>query len=99
MSLTREQELATKRELREAMDLVGMDLKAVADALSVSPELVEQALDLRGSVIENPWVLKEYLADQARAKGLVPVSFTALRGNYHDYWFLDAARIDARVMR
>ena len=98
MSLTREEQLATKRELREAMSLVGLEVVEVAAGLAVSEEAIKQTLDLCGRVIENPWILKEYLADQARKQGLTPVTFSASRRDYHDYWFLDAVAIDERKM-
>lgn len=99
MSLTVEQQIATKAELRAAMDLVGLSVEDLAQALQVTPAVIQASLELKGRAIENPWVLKEYLADQARAQGLEPIEISALRGDYHQYWFLDSRVIDERTLR
>ena len=98
MSLTYEQQIATKKELRQALALAGLSLEQVAEELGTSIQKVSQTLELN-CAIENPWVLKEFLADKARELGKEPVEFTALRGDYRDYWFLNRKTIEKRKMR
>ena len=99
MSLSKEEKEATKEELGLAMQGVNWSSQDLALALSTSIEKVDEALDLASSFMENPWVIKEILADQARLQGKEPVLFSALKGDYRDYWFLDSSIIDERILR
>ena len=98
MSLTPAQQQATKDELQHAMDWVGLTPGQVAKALQVSEAQLKDVLALRTN-LHNPWIVKEYLAEVARQQGKQPITFTALRGDYHDYWFLNPAIIDARKIQ
>lgn len=99
MSLTRNEQEATKAELQEALAVSGLSIQQVAEELGVTSQVIEDTLNLNCRAIENPWVLKEFLADEARKQGKEPVFFTALKGDYHRYWFLNARVIDERKMR
>ena len=99
MSLTHDEQKATKAELRAALAVSGLSIQQVAEELGVTSQVIEDTLDLDCRAIENPWVLKEFLADEARKQGKEPVVFTALKGDYHRYWFLNARVIDERKMR
>ncbi|MBL3896382.1 DUF2316 family protein [Bifidobacterium longum subsp. suis] len=39
-------------------------------------------------------MIRAYLLSKAAAQGVELTPFTALRGNPHDYWFLDGDFID-----
>ena len=99
MSLTYDEQKATKAELRAALALSGLSIQQLAEELGVTSQVIEDTLNLNCRAIENPWVLKEFLADVARKQGKEPVVFTALKGDYHRYWFLNARVIDERKMR
>lgn len=44
--------------------------------------------------MEYSWIIRAYLLSKAAAQGVELTPFTALRGNPHDYWFLDGDFID-----
>jgi hypothetical protein len=45
-------------------------------------------------VLEYPWIIRAYLLSRAETQGVELTPFMALRGNPHDYWFLDGDSID-----
>ncbi|MBT1162704.1 MULTISPECIES: DUF2316 family protein [Bifidobacterium] len=95
MSLTSEQRAATIREFRENMALLGLAAERIGADFGVSGATVERIVELRSGVLEYPWIVRRYLLDKAAAAGVEPVPFSALRGDPHDYWFLDDRVIDA----
>ncbi|NEG54674.1 DUF2316 family protein [Bifidobacterium platyrrhinorum] len=95
MSLTTEQRAATKREFRENMALLGLTVDRIGVDFGVDGETIQRIIDLESGVLEYPWIVRRYLLDKAAAAGVRPVPFTALRGDPHDYWFLDDRIIDA----
>ena len=62
--------------------------------VGVSGSRVEQIITLKSGVLEYPWIIRAYLLSKAAAQGMELTPFTALRGNPHDYWFLDGDFID-----
>ena len=99
MSLTFAQQEATKKELKESMALVNMTAQDIANALLVDEQVVLNVLELKGKAIESPWILKEFLQEEARNQGKEPIAFTALTGDYHHYWFLNSKIIEQKKIR
>ncbi|MFR8924579.1 MAG: DUF2316 family protein [Bifidobacterium longum] len=60
----------------------------------VSGSRVEQIITLKSGVLEYPWIIRAYLLSRAETQGVELTPFMALRGNPHDYWFLDGDFID-----
>lgn len=90
MSLTPAQVHATKAELQQNLALTGYTTAEVATALQTTPENINAILALHPRRIEDPWILRHYLLETLTVQHKQPVPFTALTGNYHQYWFLDA---------
>lgn len=95
MSLTSQQRENTLREFRENMRLLGLTADDIGADFGVDGKTVERIIGLRSGVLEYPWIVRGYLLDKAAAAGVTPVPFSALRGDPHDYWFLDGRVIDA----
>ena len=92
MSLNSEQRAATIREFQENMSRLG--LTAERRDFGVSGSRVEQIITLKSGVLEYPWIIRAYLLSRAETQGVELTPFMALRGNPHDYWFLDGDFID-----
>ena len=60
----------------------------------VSGSRVEQIITLKSGVLEYPWIIRAYLLSRSETQGVELTPFMALRGNPHDYWFLDGDFID-----
>lgn len=90
MLLSAAQRRATIRELRENMERVGATSAKAAHDLGCTEGYLRDVLALHARNLEDPWVLRGYLLDRAREQGVAPAPFTALVGDPHDYWFLDA---------
>ena len=98
MSLTLKQQEDTKRELKENFEKAGLSLAQVAADLRTSPEYIDQILQLKSRRHDDTWILKNYLYEKVKKVGKVPADYTALLGNCRNYWFLDAAYIEAGVI-
>lgn len=94
MSLTNEQRAATIREFHENMHRLGLTTESIGRDFGVDGDTVERIINLKSGVLEYPWIIRDYLLTQATAQGVELNPFTALRGDPHDYWFLDANIID-----
>lgn len=94
MSLTARQQEDTRRELRENLERSGLTVEEVALDLDTTPEYVRQLFDLAPIRLEDTWILRNLLVRAVEARGGDPVPFTALTGDWHDYWFLDGGYID-----
>lgn len=94
MSLTRDQKAATIEELAENMRRLGETDESVAAALGATEAYVSEVRHLHSCRIEDPWIIRNYLLDEARERGVELVPFTALAGDWHGYWFLDGGYID-----
>ena len=91
MSLNSEQRAATIREFQENMSRLGLN---GGRDFGVSGSRVEQIITLKSGVLEYPWIIRAYLLSRAETQGVELTPFMALRGNPHDYWFLDGDFID-----
>ena len=96
MSLTRRQLADTERELRDNFEKAGVTPEQCAKDLGTTPEYIEQLLCVEPRRYEDTWILKNYLCDKVREAGKKPTAFTALGGDYHFIWFLNARYIDGK---
>ncbi|MBT1171927.1 DUF2316 family protein [Bifidobacterium sp. MA2] len=94
MSLTTAQREATIREFHENLRRLHLSVEDVAKHFGIDASRIETIIDLKSGVLEYPWIVRAYLLDEAAARGVELIPFTALRGDPHDYWFLDGAIID-----
>lgn len=94
MSLTREQEDNTRRELQENFEKSGVTIEQAAADLDTTPAYIRQLLRLEPVRHDHTWILRNYLLEKVRENGKTPTSFTALKGDAHDYWFLDGDYVD-----
>ncbi|MBT1166870.1 DUF2316 family protein [Bifidobacterium simiarum] len=98
MSLTTAQRAATIREFRENMRRLGLDADDIGRAFHVPGTVIETIVNLESGVLEYPWIIRGYLLDRAAEQDVELTPFTALRGDPHDYWFLDGRVIDAATI-
>lgn len=98
MSLTKQQQINTLNEFQENFALLGLSTQEIADELRTTSKKIEAILRLQPVAIEDPWILKNYLEERLLDQEKTPIPFTALIGDYHDYWFLDASKIEKRKL-
>ncbi|MBO1308083.1 DUF2316 family protein [Enterococcus sp. 669A] len=98
MSLTPQQMQDTIQEFQENLALSGLSVEEIARDLHTTDEKIQRILHLQQRALEDPWIVKEYLTEKIEAVGKMPVPFTALAGDYHQYWFLNAGKIDKRKL-
>ncbi|MEE8703049.1 DUF2316 family protein [Bifidobacterium crudilactis] len=99
MSLNIAQRRATRAEFAKNVELLGLTPADVAAALGVDGARIEDIMALRRvRRLEDAWVLRAFLLDRANRSGVELVPFSALRGNPEDYPFLDAERIQDRLL-
>ncbi|MDV7719334.1 DUF2316 family protein [Pediococcus ethanolidurans] len=98
MSLNSQQVSNTINELHENFVRSGLSKQQVADDLHISLIKLEKLFTLTQSSLNDPWILRNYLIQKVEENGKVPVTFTALVGNWHQYWFLNSRVIDQRQM-
>lgn len=94
MSLTIKEQEATIAEFQEALARSKMSIQDLAKYFNTSPANIKGILNLHTNRIEEPWILKEFLNGKIISQGKNPVKFSALRGDYHQYWFLDSKIIE-----
>lgn len=93
MSLNSEQRAATIREFQENMSRLGLTAER-RQGFWRHGSRVEQIITLKSGVLEYPWIIRAYLLSRSETQGVELTPFMALRGNPHDYWFLDGDFID-----
>ena len=96
MSLSPQQLKDTERELRDNLAKADVTVEQIAADLSTTPAYIEELLCLRPKKLEDTWILKNYLINKVKEAGKTPTKFTALGGNYHFIWFLNAKYIDGK---
>lgn len=94
MTLSTQQKQDTIKELNENLCLASCSIEELVLALQTTPEKIKNILSLSITSLEEPWILKNYLIKQIIKQKKQPYPFTALAGDYHDYWFLDTKRIE-----
>lgn len=99
MSLNKIEKVKTINELQTSFENSGLTISKVATDLQTNEEYIKDLLNLRARRIEDPWILKNYLeqynADHNKAK----VIYTALKGDYHNYLFLDSSTIERASLK
>ena len=96
MSLSAKQIEDTKRELKENFDKAGIDISKIADDLETTTDYISKLMQLEPDRYEDTWILKNYLIEKVKEKGLTETTFTALGGDYKKIWFLNAKYIDEK---
>lgn len=94
MSLSKQEKADTIKAFKSNIELLGASKVEIAAALNTSPKMIDSIINLKVNAIEEPWILKNYLEEQLKNKGIEASPFTALKGDYHDYWFLDSQKIE-----
>ncbi|TYC48346.1 DUF2316 family protein [Weissella muntiaci] len=94
MSLNSVQRENTKMEFAQNIRLAGIEKVQIASELGISMVKLDRILKLDQSSLNDPWILRNYLINKIQEVGEEPVPFTALVGDWHDYWFLDSDIID-----
>ncbi|WP_338658357.1 DUF2316 family protein [Paraclostridium sordellii] len=96
MSLTKEQVKNTTKEFKQNLKLSELSLEEIAYDLKTDKFTIENIINLNVNAIEDPWILKNYLIDKIKKLGKEPIPFSALVGDYHNYWFLNSKKIDEK---
>ena len=100
MSLSIQQQDNTRRELKENYKKAKLTIEQVAEDLGSSVSYINQLFALEPACLEDTWILRNYLLKHVIANGKRPTEFTALARDWHSYWFLDGAYIDAgKILR
>lgn len=94
MSLSLRQQANTRNELKENLDKSGLVIEKIAADLSTDVSYIKDLFRLNPRRLEDTWILQNYLIKAVKEKGEVPAEFTALVGDWHDYWFLNGSYID-----
>ena len=94
MSLSAQQIEDTKNELKANYEKTDLTVEDIANALSTSTDYINQLFHLEPKKLEDTWILKNYLIEKVKEASKEPTPFTALGGDYHVIWFLDANYID-----
>ncbi|WP_225419239.1 DUF2316 family protein [Lacticaseibacillus songhuajiangensis] len=98
MSLTMAQTVATKREFKENIQRSQLSMEQIASDLGTTPEVITQSITMHPRRIEDNWIIRNYLNEYLAAHQITEVPFTALTGDYHRYWFLNAAIIERGII-
>ncbi|WP_071130726.1 DUF2316 family protein [Enterococcus timonensis] len=94
MSLNSQQVKNTIDELHENFFRSGLTKEQVADDLNISLTKLDHLFSLTQNSLNDPWILRNYLIEKVEENGEESVEFTALVGDYHQYWFLNSNLID-----
>ncbi|WP_163654101.1 DUF2316 family protein [Listeria sp. PSOL-1] len=94
MSLTFAQRQNTIQELKKSLEISGLTIAEVANQLDTHENNIHSILHLKTNSLEDPWILKEFLTTQIIKQGKMPVTFTALVGDFHHYPFLNSKKIE-----
>ncbi|WP_353989590.1 DUF2316 family protein [Pediococcus argentinicus] len=84
----------TIKEFQENLKLSGLSVDEIADALNTTPSKITLILNLEQSALEDPWIVRNFLIQVIEQNGQTPVTFTALKGDWHNYWFLNSRVTD-----
>ncbi|MBL1225735.1 DUF2316 family protein [Enterococcus sp. BWR-S5] len=96
MSLSREQREQTIKEFEKNTAMTELTREQIALDLGTTTEKLERIMQLASGSLEEPWIVRNYLIEKISDLGKEPVPFSALKGDHHMYWFLDAEKIDQK---
>ena len=94
MSLLFKQRADTRKELQENLRRSGLGAGEVSMAIQTTEKYIHDLLALKPRKPDDLWILRNFLIHSVLEKGMEPMPFTALKGDWHDYWFLDGDYID-----
>ena len=94
MSLTKEQENITQKELEANLAKSGLSIHEIAADLGTTDDYIDQLMHLKPLRIEDTWILRNYLLEKVKESGQEPTPFTILRVNPRRIWFLNADYIE-----
>ena len=89
MSLTPEETIATREELLANFKIADVSIEQIALDLNTSSSHVQRVLDLDPDLIEEPWILRNYLNSIIEKNGDKPLPYSRLKGSPLKHWFLD----------
>jgi len=98
MSLNPQEMANTRQELQANFELTGLSKQQIANDLHISELKLNRLFSLTQQSLNDPWILRNYLIERVQEAGKTPVPFTALKGDWHRHWFLDANLIDNALM-
>ncbi|GAX01589.1 DUF2316 family protein [Secundilactobacillus silagei] len=98
MSLTPEQTEASRQEFKENIKRSGLSLTEIATALGTTADVIAQCVDMHPRRIDDNWIIRNYLLQYMGDHDIEPVPFSAMVGDYHDYWFLHPSIIERSVI-
>lgn len=98
MSLTIKQQEDTHKELTENLLKSGLSIQTIANDLQTTEEYIEDLIHLFSNRVEDVWILRNYLIKKVQENGETITEFTALDGDWRNYWFLDTNYIDDGII-
>lgn len=99
MSLSAKQRQATTEEFYENIQRLGSSFEEIAIDLETTPQHVKQVITLKTSILEEPWILRDYLLAELAKQEKTAVAFSALLGQAKDDWFLDQEKIQQGTLK
>lgn len=100
MSLNIIERRQTKIEFKRNIALIGMTNSQLASKLNISTQKLIEIIELKDGCIENPWIVLNFITTYAQTNSLQLLKFSKLKGDYHDYPFLDSVYIEnGRIIR
>ncbi|KRO00772.1 DUF2316 family protein [Companilactobacillus kimchiensis] len=98
MSLNAQQMRDTRYELKKNFELTGLSKEQVASDLGISVVKLNRIFELEQNSLNDPFILRDYLLEKVTENDKTPVTFTAMGGDIHKYWFLDYGIVEQRRM-
>lgn len=98
MSLNVFERKRTKDEFKRNIALIGLTTDEVATKLNITEKKLIDIIKLNDDCIENPWIIRNFIIDYAQQNNLQLMQFSKLKGDYHNYFFLDSNYIDMGII-
>ncbi|ULG74516.1 DUF2316 family protein [Macrococcus brunensis] len=98
MSLNKEQRAVTSQELKSHSEASSFTLESLADKMKLTPAEIEAVLNMQApnalfrnrlnDFIHLIWDTRDAINENIRQRGQEPETYTYLKGEKSDYWFL-----------
>lgn len=98
MSLNILERKRTKDEFKRNIALIGLTTGEVAIKLNIPENKLVNIIKLNDDCIENPWIVRNFIISYAQEHNLQLMQFSKLKGDYHNYLFLDSNYIDKETI-
>ena len=85
--LTREQTINTRNELQENYRRLGAPEDEVLRDLGISSEELHKVLNMTDPYPGNVWMVRDYLEDKLKEKGIAMMPFTRLADHSANHWY------------